>query len=177
MINEDFTSALVVAEVVEVFQALQGGGWNCGASNGEGLSRVLAEELYPGVLDGFSTASDWLDTDRPDWVNQNAGSDGDTGANGCSVLFLFWLHYQLGYTWQQICQAPGSTLAETYRQLAGVNTDPFPDFSRLLGQNYSPGAPSNLTHDNPFPLGARQFATAIPSKGTRLIPRASLVRS
>src|SRR5262249_23222727 len=57
-VNPDVTSALAVAEEVEVFSAVQGGKWNCGGSNGEGLSRVLAEELYPNVLEnlGYSSA-------------------------------------------------------------------------------------------------------------------------
>src|SRR6266496_3144684 len=46
-LDVDHTRMLLLAEVVEVFSAEQGQGWNCGASNGEGLSRVLATELYP----------------------------------------------------------------------------------------------------------------------------------
>ncbi len=53
----DHTRMLVVAEEVEVFEAAQNQGWDCGASNGEGLSRVLATELYPAELDGFFTAA------------------------------------------------------------------------------------------------------------------------
>ncbi|HVB07433.1 MAG TPA: hypothetical protein VNF00_00680 [Candidatus Acidoferrales bacterium] len=66
----DHTRYLVIAEEVEVFEAAQNKGWNCGASNGEGLSRVLATELYPAELDGFFTAASWLDSNRPDWVTQ-----------------------------------------------------------------------------------------------------------
>jgi hypothetical protein len=66
----------LIAEEVEVFSAVQNKGWNCGASNGEGLSRVLAESLYPGVLDDYSTAAAWLDTpDRPDWISNNNNTD------------------------------------------------------------------------------------------------------
>jgi len=46
-VNANISSALAVAEAVEVFEAIQNRGWNCGASNGEGLSRVLAQVLYP----------------------------------------------------------------------------------------------------------------------------------
>jgi len=67
--GEATTLALFVAEAVEVFEAIQGLGWDCGASNGEGLSRVLAEALHPGVLDGYETASVWLDGSRTDWVD------------------------------------------------------------------------------------------------------------
>ena len=46
----DLERSLVVAEEDEVFMADQGAGWNCGASNGEALSRVLAAEIYPNEL-------------------------------------------------------------------------------------------------------------------------------
>src|ERR1700735_919433 len=44
------------AELVEVFEAAQAGGWDCAKSNGESLSRVLAATLYPSQLNAFATA-------------------------------------------------------------------------------------------------------------------------
>ncbi len=85
------------AEIVEVFSAAQGGDWDCGASNGEGLSRVLATELYPAELDGYTTAADWLDGGRPDDVNQTNPTDQDAVSNGCAVLFLNYMRYQEGH--------------------------------------------------------------------------------
>src|SRR4029453_15276910 len=41
----DFIRSLLVAEADEVFMANFGHGWDCGASNGEGLSRVLANDI------------------------------------------------------------------------------------------------------------------------------------
>jgi hypothetical protein len=74
--NVDHTRMLVVAEEVEVFSAQQGAGWDCGASNGEGLSRVLATLMYPAQLDGFNSGSTWLDTpDRPNFVDVNDPTD------------------------------------------------------------------------------------------------------
>jgi hypothetical protein len=94
--------ALLVAEEVEVFSAAQGLGWNCMDTNGEGLSRVLAGDLYPGVLTSvgppstFVVADRWLDSSRPDYVSNNIGNDGDPLSNGCSVVFLYFLRYILG---------------------------------------------------------------------------------
>jgi hypothetical protein len=150
----DHTRMLVVAEEVEVFSAAQAAGWDCGASNGEGLSRVLATDAYPAELDGFTTAADWLDSpDRPDWVNNNEPTDRDALANGCSVLFLNYLHFQsnLNYGWDAIVQAAAPTLAQTYQNLTGKN-DGFDQFSALLKANFPSGSPSGLTTDNPFPL-------------------------
>ena len=47
---------VLVAEVVEVFEAAQNLGWDCSKSNGEGLSRTLAEELHPLIDQYFYTA-------------------------------------------------------------------------------------------------------------------------
>ena len=150
----DHTRMLVVAEEVEVFSAAQGEGWDCGASNGEGLSRVLATDAYPAELNGFTTAAQWLDSsDRPDWVNNNEPSDRDPVANGCSVLFLNYLRFQTGltYGWDAVVQAAAPTLAQTYQNLTGKN-DGFDQFSALLQANFPLGSPSGLTSDNPFPL-------------------------
>ncbi len=152
-ISPDVTNALVVAEEVEVFQALQNRGWNCGASNGEGLSRVVAEELYPGVLEGlgYSSARAWLNSRRPNWVGRTLTSDQNIVANGCSVLFLNYLHSQLNFGWDKICQAAAPTLAGTYRQLTG-KTAPFLSFAALLAKAFPKGTPTDLAKDNPFPI-------------------------
>ena len=147
----EVTQALVVAEAVEVFEALQGGGWDCGGSNGEGLSRVLAEALYPGILNDYETASTWLDSSRPDWVTKNNNTDQDASSNGCSVLFLNWLHFQLKYGWDKICQAAAPTLEGTYQKLTG-KTDGLQAFMAQINKAFPPGQPSNVTTDNPFPV-------------------------
>src|ERR1700730_2946529 len=47
---------LYVAELSESFMGPQGGGWDCGFSNGEGLSRFCAQQETPsGTLDAFAT--------------------------------------------------------------------------------------------------------------------------
>ena len=148
----DHTRLLMVAEEVEVFEDAQGKGWDCGASNGEGLSRVLATELYPAELDGFATAASWLDSaDRPDWVSRTNPTDTDAVSNGCAVLFLNYLRYQLSFSWAQVVQAAGSTFEQTYKTLTG-KTGSFALFKALLDSHFPPGQPSGLATDNPFPL-------------------------
>jgi hypothetical protein len=154
--NVDLTRMLVVAEEVEVFEADLANGWDCGATNGEGLSRVLATEMYPHELNGFATAAAWLDSDRPDYVSTNLSDDTDSLSNGCAVLFLNYLHYQLHYSWPDIVQSGGATLAETYQRLTG-ETDAFESFSALLAEHYTPGQPSGVVGDNVFPLAAVSF--------------------
>ncbi len=151
-LDVDHTRMLAVAEVVEVFSAEQGKGWDCGASNGEGLSRVLATALYPAELNGFSSAASWLDAPgRPNFVDQNDPTDRNYVSTGCSVLFLNWLRYELKYGWAQIVAAAASTLAQTYTNLTG-NTDGWARFSTQLAARYPVGTPSGLGTDNPYPL-------------------------
>lgn len=147
----NYSEFLNVAEFVEVFEAVQATGWDCGASNGEGLSRVLATDLYPAELDGFASAARWLDSSRPDYVDRALTSDTDSVANGCSVLFLNWLRFQLGYSWQQIASAAAPTLGQTYTKLSG-KPDGLKLFRALVDSHFPPGYPSELAADNPFPL-------------------------
>jgi hypothetical protein len=150
--NVDLVRKLVVAEEVEVFSAAQGRGWDCGASNGEGLSRVLATWLYPAEQDMFASAASWLDTpDRPNFVDTNDPTDTNNISLGCSTLFLNWLRYQLGFSWSEIVAAAAPTLAQTYAYLTG-QPDGFQQFSALLQAHFPIGIPSGAKADNVFPL-------------------------
>jgi hypothetical protein len=73
-------------------------------------------------------------------------------STGCAVLFLYYLHDQLGYAWNDIVQAGGQVPGQTYANLSGQSDDPFPAFAALLQQAFPPGVPSGLAGDNPFPL-------------------------
>ncbi|HEY5183716.1 MAG TPA: hypothetical protein VIM19_02160 [Actinomycetes bacterium] len=141
---------LQVAEEVEVFSAAQGH-WDCGASTGEGLSRVFAAELYPASLGEFASAASWLDGGRPDFVNTTDPTDRNYLSIGCSTLFLNWLRYQLHFTWAEIVAAGGPTLAATYQNLTG-RTDALAQFTGLLDRHFPAGTPCGLTNDNPYPL-------------------------
>ncbi len=149
--DSDLMRMLVVAETDEVFMANQAAGWDCGASNGEGLSRILGAELYPASLDGFATGAAWLDSNRPDFVSRTDPTDINFVSTGCATLFLNYLRHQLGFTWVQIIQAGGATLAETYQRLTG-KADAFAPFAAMLAKRFPPGQASRLTNDNPFPI-------------------------
>ncbi len=150
--NSDLVRMLVVAEADEVFMAKQGTGWDCGASNGEGLSRILATELYPAQLDGFSSASSWLNADpRPDFVSSNDPTDQNYVSIGCTVLFINYLRHQLGFDLAQIVQAGGATLEDSYRALTGKSNG-FEPFSSVLQGHFPVGTQVALGDDNPFPL-------------------------
>jgi hypothetical protein len=155
----DLVRSLVVAEEDEVFMANQNTGWDCSASNGEALSRVLAAAIYPNELTpagsgiSFATGASWLDSSRPDWVTNPEASDSNPVSIGCGTLFINWLRYQLGFSLDQIIQHGAKTLAETYHNLTGL-TDGFQRFSALLAAHFPVGTASHLANDNPFPLAS-----------------------
>jgi len=148
----DFIRSLLVAEADEVFMANFGNGWDCGASNGEGLSRVLANDLYPGVEPaGFISSNSWLNSSRDDFVNNTFPDDTDYPSIGCSVLFLNWLRFQLNYTWASIVAAGAGTLAGTYNNLTGKSTA-WNDFNAIIDAHFPAGHQYKLKTDNPFPV-------------------------
>jgi hypothetical protein len=149
----DLMRSLMVAEADEVFMANFGRGWNCGASTGEGLSRVLANVMYPGgeVAD-FIASNSWLNLkSRPNWVTRTDPSDTHYRSLGCSVLFLNWLRFQHDYSWEKIIAAGGRTLNSTYLHLTGKRTA-WEDFTAFMDAHFPRGRTYRLKTDNPFPL-------------------------
>jgi hypothetical protein len=151
--NVDFIRSLLVAEADEVFMANFGHGWDCGASTGEGLSRVLANDIYKGVEPtNFISSSVWLSLNpRPNFVDHTDPTDTNYPSIGCSVLFLNWLRSQLNYSWAKIIGAGGATLAATYKNLTNKATG-WDDFTAAINTKFPPGRKYNLATDNPFPL-------------------------
>jgi hypothetical protein len=163
--------ALVVAEEIEIFMNIQGKGWIAGWSNGEALSRVSAQILYPNRAWLFMTGNSWLtgvasspNPARSNWVDNVYHSDQDLVSVGCGSLFLNYLAYQLNLRWPDIIQAGApttNTLAETATILGVSNA--WLNFFNLI-QTYLPspmtlppeptslGQPPEPT-DDPYPLG------------------------
>jgi hypothetical protein len=151
--NVDFIRSLLVAEIDEVFMANFGHDWDCGASTGEGLSRVLANDIYKGAEPAnFISSNDWLNLkSRHNFVDQTDPTDTNCKSIGCSVLFLNWVRFQLKYSWTQIIAAGGTTLADAYKNLTGKGTA-WRDFEAFIGAHFPVGKKWGLTTDNPFPV-------------------------
>ena len=151
--NVDFIRSLLVAEADEVFMANFGRGWDCGASAGEGLSRVLANDLYKGVEPaGFISSNVWLNLNpRPNFVDKTDPTDTNYESIGCAVLFLNWLRFQLNHPWTEIVAGGGARLAETYNTLTGKSTA-WQDFESFINTHFQAGKKFNLKTDNPFPV-------------------------
>jgi len=144
----------LTAEIVEVFQAAINNGWDCGVTNGEALSRVLAFDRHPEIAGEFNqTEQDWWAAGHPDHVNDNSAGDTDQVANGCGDLFLYYLHSQLNFDWNQVCGAGGNTLGACYQQLTGYDPQQgFSDFINALSKIDQGGTLSLPASGNPFPI-------------------------
>ncbi len=133
---------LYVAELSESFMGPQGGGWGCGFSNGEGLSRFCAEqETPPGTLSAFTTGPAWADAGFPDWVTQTEQTDRNAVSTGCSIVYIYWMR-SLGFTIAQITQVAGATLSDNYQALTG-HSSAYQDLLAAVSG-------LSVTSDNPF---------------------------
>jgi hypothetical protein len=149
--------AIVVAELGEILMTVQNKGWIESWSNGEALSRDLAQILYPNRAWLFSTGNAWLNGGRPDWVDNVEHTDQDSLSYACGSLFLNYLAYQLNKRWSDIIQAgapTSNTLAETATALGVVS--PWTNFVNLIN-TYLP-FPMTLPAE---PIGFGQLAEPI----------------
>lgn len=160
---------LLVSEVTEMFMLAQNRGWfapdgSNEGSAGEGLSRFLASQFLvsigqPAAMPGFGLANSWMISPRQDFVNNvDTGDHGIDAKTGCSILFIYYLFTQLGFTINQIVAAAASELSGVYANLTGDTSDPFPFFKQLLDTAY-PGTQTigGANPDNPFPVGILSF--------------------
>lgn len=140
---------LFEAELDECSQGKQRRGWKCGWSNGEGLSRVLAEAVSggpDGALAAFASGPAWAAAGKPNWVDASEPTDQKLPSTGCAVLFINWL-VSLGIPLNDIVQAgcpKTRTLAACYQVLFGKTTA-WADFSAAVA-----ALPGPVTNDNPW---------------------------
>lgn len=127
--SEALVRYLLVSEVTEMFMQAQSegppaiAGW-FGAGNegsaGEGLSRFLGGQFLIanglGVTEpGFALANSWMTSDRLDFVNAVDPTDhGIDAKTGCAILFIYYLHTQLGFSINQIVAAAAGELSGVY---------------------------------------------------------------
>jgi len=157
-------AALVVAEVVEVFETAINNGWDCGHTNGAALSRVLAVERHANLAPVIMpTERSWWKNGHQDYINDNSATDQNEDANGCGTLFLYYLHTQLGFSWTQITTTGGSSLGDTYQKLSGKDPQTgYQDYMRRLA-TLANGDQLNIpSSGNPFPI--RSTASVPPTR-------------
>jgi hypothetical protein len=146
--NVALTNGLFVAEVTESFMGAQNKGWDCGASNGEALSRFLAELLSggpDGVLAAYATGPAWDQDGRPNYIDATEPTDQNPVSTGCGMVYLYWM-ISNQFTAAQITQAgcPDGTLASNYLALTG-KTSAWADLNAALT-----GLTGPITSDNPW---------------------------
>ncbi len=200
--------ALMMAEVSEMLMLSQHKGWGFSAgvgdeeSCGEGLSLFLTVQFQLDVLGGgglFNTGScdAWLNSSLPasnpastefdgtnhygarkDYVNSTLPFPGNGPGTGCSLLFIYYLYHQLGFSIPAIIAAApgldssgnpitGACLRGVYQNLTGDTSDPFPYFASLLAATYPPDQVSSISGslpgpntDDPWPIAFLSFVGA-----------------
>ncbi len=107
---------------------------------------------------------------RFDYVNSVLYKIGNGPGTGGSILFIYYLFHQLGFTIEEIIAgAPGftngnlnatGTLRGVYQNLTGDSSDPFPFFKQLLDNAFPPDQVSSIpgsNPDDPWPLASLQY--------------------
>ena len=158
-ITDDFARFLFVAEMAE--QMMYFYGWDAASCQGEALSRILAELLYPApAYDAASSVSvapwinQWLNASpRPDRISTDLPKDDTNQIDyGCGILFINYLCSQRRFSLRDVCGAGGKNLADRYHNLTHGTDDPFSAITSLLNKHFLPGTFFNLLNNNPFPL-------------------------
>jgi hypothetical protein len=172
LIPEDAPS-LLVAELDECFQALQGK-MDCGLGVGEGHSRAMAMVVRPfKVLTGLDgDVQGWWNGGSPtDYFSDGTQSDQDQLSNACNTLGWFWLN-SLGYDWPTATKFAGMKLSDVYASLTGkLSSQGFTDFVAALNAIPQPwaddpftSAPTPAPTPNPVPTPV-PTPTPTPSSG------------
>jgi hypothetical protein len=149
--------------------AASGLGWNPGDSSGEGLSQAAAFTLYPDEVGTLNGPGTWLDTSvaarppvpsRPDFVSKTDPTDANFTSFGCSLLFIYYLRSQLGFSMKAVVQAAASSLEGVYINLT-QDRGAFSQFSSILEKKFPSGVKSNFPGSkNPFPLPSGTILSA-----------------
>ncbi len=194
---------IMVAEVSEMLMAAQHKGWGFSGvgneeSDGEGLSLFMFVQFQIHIGLGSSllttgSSGNWLNSSLPasnpastefdgtthygaraDYVNSVLPFAGNGPGTGCSLLFIYYLFHQLGFSIPEIVAAApglgssgnpigGACLRGVYRNLTGDTSDPFPYFAGLLAAAYPPDQVASIPEpnpDDPWPLGSLSFMGA-----------------
>ncbi len=154
---------LLYSEVSEIFMKAQNAGWYVEGHNegsmGEGLSRFLAAEFLRvanapvtgGIESAYAVTPIWLNGTRPDFIDTDPDDNQPDQVTGCTACFICYLHYQLGYTINQIISAGASNMAGVYQKLTG-QTGAWTNFLTLVNSHYPPGQSVNIAWDNIYPV-------------------------
>jgi hypothetical protein len=180
--TDDFPLAreVLVAELIEIFMPAQNKGWKAGKSHGEGLSQAAGFFLYPEKATGLDGARVWLGARdvsgsfRPNFAGTTDNTDTNKFSYGCALLFIYYLHSQLGFSMRGIVSAAADTLEDVYTNLTKDHNG-FAPFSALLLTKFPlGGASTEKGSENPFPLpspavlSAKRFLTRHPRNGQTL---------
>ena len=120
----------------------------------------------------FEIVAGWLNSARPNFVDNNPDDHTPDVVNGCTTCFIYYLHYQIGASNRQTIAAAGApTLGGVYTNLTR-KSDGWPSFINLVNTFYPQAFTYNPAGDRIFPVAhlSALSDTQIPS-GTTLNAR------
>ena len=186
-LRDEMARMIFVAELAEVLMDFTLSAWDRGDSMGEGLSIVAAQTLHPTGY--YATGQGpriqtWLNGTRPDFITNSEETDTNSVSYGCATLFINYLRYQLGFSFESIIAAAGSfqvlaipgltktSLASVFSKLTGrPAASAFKEFTDLLKAHIPVGQTYTPTRDNLFPLWtANQRSVSFSPQETELNP-------
>ncbi len=160
----EYVRYLLVSEVTEMFMQTRNNGWFYSSdegSKGEALSRFLGLQFllvrtqqtvpYHNASATFAVVPIWLNSSRPNFVDNNPDDHNPDIITGCTTCFIYYLYDQLDFTIVDIINAGADTLADVYKNLTG-KTDAWSAFSTLVTQHYPPGVDYHPAGDAIFPV-------------------------
>ena len=87
-------------------------------------------------MPGFELAPSWLNSSRPDWVNNvDEGDHGIDPKTGCALLFIYYL-FTSSVTASGDHRGGGDDTRRRLPEPHGRSGDPFPIFKQLLDAAY-----------------------------------------
>ena len=122
--EDPYSASLTAAVMVDIFTAAVGTGWQGQATNGTALRHALAAHLHPELAPLMQELiHGWWRHGAGDYLSINSAGARHPDATGCGLLFLSYLHDNLGYSWPVIVRMGGATLAVTYAALTGADVE------------------------------------------------------
>jgi len=148
----DFTRMLLVAELVEVFEAAQSLGWDCRCQQRGGALTRSRDRALSGRARRIHDCRGLARHARPTGLGQQQQPD----RSRCRLERVLGAVPQLPQRPTGIRVGPDCTgwrahALQTYTKLTG-NQDGWKQFRQQLDNNFPLGTPSGLTTDNPYPL-------------------------
>ncbi len=114
--------------------------WNSSCDSCEGLSRAMANSLVPGQLVNpnwhYETVPGWINSNRQDF--SGVVTYYNTVSIGFNACALYYMHFVLKRTWNDIIAAGADSMEQVYKNLTG-KSGLYNALMSVVNKKYPPG--------------------------------------